>query len=132
MAHHRARLPSEALCLCYTWHIVLFLKDVPPNHTSFKTLNPGSPRAHLSPVSLLCVWGSRSRRRTRSQAPVAPCPLLAFPHSPVLKSSPGSCQPPCRAPPVALTHGSLRSLKPLGRLGAAPHPPLLRPGGGLL
>lgn len=43
MAHHRARLPSEALCLCYTWNIVLFLKDVPPNHTSFKTPESWQP-----------------------------------------------------------------------------------------
>lgn len=53
MAHHRAQLPSEALCCVILGTLYCFLKTCPQTIPASRPLNPVSPRALLSPVSLL-------------------------------------------------------------------------------
>lgn len=72
--------------------------------------NPGGPKAHPSLENFLIfsASGTLSQGGGPGPRPLSHSALSWSPHTHLdLKSSSGSCQHPCRTPPVAHTHGSL-------------------------
>lgn len=107
-----AQPPSKALCsMLFLALQILFLKDAPHKTVPVSgPPNPGGPKAHPSPESFLIfsASGTLSQGGGPGPWPLSHSTPSWFPHTHLdLKSSSGSCQHPCRTPPVAHTHGSL-------------------------